>query len=440
MTKRTREQAPTGRSVAVKVLERVETNKAYAAAALDAELARAKQLDVRDRGLCTEIVYGVLRTRRALEARLARHMSAGLARTEPWLRLQLLVAAYQILALDRVPAHAAVDAAVTEVRARRGPKPAGFVNAVLRKLSAEERGFEVDEAIWNSVPDWLRARLVAAVGEEDARALLCVGAGSGTWVRAVDERARPDWLAEAEPDVRVPGAYRSTLGGDLRAREGWDSGAFVIQELGSQILGHALAAVPGERVLDACAGRGQKTSLLRECVGNSSELWAADLHPHKLRALQAEFERLRLSPPRIAAVDWTRGSGEVPLDTFDRVLVDAPCTGTGTLRRRPEITSRLTPEDPARMSRLAEQILRSAANCARPGGRIVFAVCSVMPEEGTELVKRVRDVLDPAPFDAPLARALAGDGVTEFRLLPTRHGTEGYFVASFVRPARGHTP
>jgi 16S rRNA (cytosine967-C5)-methyltransferase len=185
-------------------------------------------------------------------------------------------------------------------------------------------------------------------------------------------------------------------------------------------------------VLDACCGRGQKTSLLRERIGTGGELWATDLHPAKLEALHRELERLRLAPVESRAIDWTAGSGDVPAE-FDRVLVDAPCTGVGTLRRRPEILRRLEPGDPRRMADLAESILRRAATRARAGGRVVFAVCSVLEVECQAVVARVADLLEPEPFDAPELVGLAPAGATSLRLLPLRHGTDGYFVASFRR-------
>jgi len=134
----------------------------------------------------------------------------------------------------------------------------------------------------------------------------------------------------------------------------------------------------------------------------------------------------------MAAVDWTVGAGPVP-EGFDRALVDAPCTGVGTLRRRPEIARRLTPEDPARLAELQTRIVRSVAARVRPGGRVVYAVCSVLPEECESIVERVLDVLEPAAFDAPELAALELGEKTNFRLLPLRHGTDGYFAASFVR-------
>lgn len=243
----------------------------------------------------------------------------------------------------------------------------------------------------------------------------------------------PPWLAAAERGRWSPLAVRLVGEGDPRSRSGWAAGAFAIQEEGAQVVALALGARPGDRVLDACAGRGQKATLLRELVSGAGEVWAADAHPAKLRALDEEARRLGLAAIETRAVDWTRGVGDVP-EGFDRVLVDAPCTGTGAFRRRPEIAARLRPEDPATSGERSARILRGAATRARPGGRVVFAVCSLLPEECERVVAAVADVLVPAPFDAPEVAALAG-AAPSFRLLPGRHGTDGYFVASLRRPA-----
>ena len=171
--------------------------------------------------------------------------------------------------------------------------------------------------------------------------------------------------------------------------------------------------------------------MIAERIGNG-KLVACDLYPEKLQALAEEAARLGLPSIETRAVDWTVGQGGLP-DDFDRVLVDAPCSGTGTLRRRPEILRRLTAEDPARLAELAESILRSAASRAKPGGTVVFAVCSVLERECEAVAARVADVLEPLPFDAPELPAELVAGKTSLRLLPGLHGTDGYFMASFRR-------
>jgi 16S rRNA (cytosine967-C5)-methyltransferase len=196
---------------------------------------------------------------------------------------------------------------------------------------------------------------------------------------------------------------------------------------------HALGAKAGERVLDACAGRGHKSSLLAERVGQHGALWVTDRSESKLRALSREFERLQLPAPQSCVVDFNEPSPELPRD-FDRVLVDAPCTGTGTLRKRPEIALRLQPDDVERLAQLAERILRSASEHVKPGGRVLFVVCSVLTRENEQLVDRVADVLTPAPFD--ISDPAIAEGATQLRLLPNKHGTDEFFLASFVRRAQ----
>jgi 16S rRNA (cytosine967-C5)-methyltransferase len=419
------------RAVAARVIERVAQDAAFASAALDVELERHPQLDARERALATELVYGVLRTSPVLERELGRFTDLG--RTDVVVRAHLMVAAYQILLLDRVPVFAAVDQAVKLTRAARGPKLAGFVNAVLRKLGGSARKLDRVRACLESAPRWLRERLERDVGVEEAEALLAAESWPSPVVRA---RLGRDALSGGEWERgRVsPLAYRLRAGGDPRRHPDFALHRLVVQEEGAQLVALALGARPGDRVLDACAGRGQKTSLLAEQLGGRGALHASDLHPQKLEVLQRELTRLGLFAARTHAVDLSVGVADLPRD-FDRVLVDAPCSGTGTLRRRPEISLRLGPDDPARLSALAEKILRNAASTARPEGRVVFAVCSVLAEEAEDLVARVRDVLEPVPFDAPEALALAGPESTSFRLLPLRHGTDGYFVASFRRIA-----
>jgi 16S rRNA (cytosine967-C5)-methyltransferase len=409
------------------VVERVLSDEAFVAASLDAELRRHPQLDARERALATELSYGTLRTEPALRARLLAHAPRGIS--DERVLSQLLVAAYQILLLERVPAFAAVDAAVTGVKRERGPRVAGFANAVLRKLTKTGEKLSQAQALRESMPEWLGSALVEAIGEEQTNALISLEAVTG--LRRRLGKDEPEWM-RALPAGRVSPVARLVRGaGDPRQKPGFAEGAFSVQEEGAQVAGLALGARAGERVLDACAGRGQKTTLLAERLGSES-LVASDLYPEKLEALGGELSRLGLQPVGTRAIDWSVGHGGLDSD-FDRVLVDAPCSGTGTLRRRPEILRRLKPEDPRRLAQLSESILRSAASRARPGGTVLFAVCSVLREECENLVERVLDVLEPQPFDAPELPSELVAGKTSLRLLPGPHGTDGYFMANFRR-------
>jgi len=421
------------RSVAVQALTRVLRDGAYGAAALSTELERAaaKGLQERDRALATELFYGTLRLKNALEARLTPLAPRGLK--DVVVKAELLIAAYQLLVLDRIPAFAAVNAAVNGVRAARGKQVAGFANAVLRKV-AQGQKLSLASAARQNLSPWLLEALTQSVGESEAQALIVPPEDKLVSLRLVGGRAVPTWLEDSKPG-RVSPRSRLIAGvGDPRKREGYREGSFVVQEEGAQGIALSLGARPGERILDACAGRGQKTTLLSEQVGSTGAVWATDVYPKKLEALSSEYQRLQLHPAEVRAVDWTVGVGDVPAN-FDRVLVDAPCTGTGTLRRRPEIAARLTPEDPARLSALAEGIVRSAATRVRSGGRLVFAVCSVLEAECEALVQRVLDILEPVAFDAPELSALwqSGQAPSAFRIGPSQFGTDGYFAASFLK-------
>jgi len=419
------------RSVAVQALIRVLRDGAFGAAALSTELERAPGLAERDRALATELLYGTLRLKSALEARLAPFAPRGLK--DIVVKAELLVAAYQLLSLDRIPAFAAVNAAVDGVRAARGKQVAGFANAVLRKVAQGEK-LSTTDAARQSIAPWLLEAMQQSVGEAETQALIVPPTEKVVGLRLVSGRTVPNWLQNSVVGRVSPRSRLIAGEGDPRKRDGYAEGAFVVQEEGAQAIALALGARPGERVLDACAGRGQKTTLFSEQVGSTGAVWATDVYPKKLEALTSEYDRLQLTPPALRAVDWTVGVGDVPAD-FDRVMVDAPCTGSGTLRRRPEIAARLLPEDPARLSALAESILRSAATRVRPGGRVVFAVCSVLEAECEALVSRVADILEPVAFDCPeLVAPWAGEPApSAFRIGPSQFGTDGYFAASFLK-------
>lgn len=427
------------RDVAARVVHRVLSENVYLSDALHAELSRGA-LEPRDRALATELSYGVVRVHPFLAERLSELSPRGVAAGDTLAQAHLWVAAYQLTLLERVPAFAAIDRAVSSLKRLRGERFGGFANAVLRRL-AEGPKVERKAAVRASTPGWLFDSLVQSVGEHEAYALLGVGEESGPGHRGLCVRLRPNahldhaWLEGAEPGRVCERARWLPPRGDVRRMPGYAEGEVVVQEEGSQWAALALGARPGERVYDACAGHGQKSAIIAEQLGDGGELWASDRSAGKIARLEAEFRRLGLRVPQLGVFDLSDTTGAVP-DDLDRVLVDAPCSGTGTLRRRPEIMFRLKPEDPARLAALAQRLLRSAATRARPGGRVVFVVCSVLQIETRAVLESVGDVLVPAPFDTDAACRIAGADATDCRLLPSSHGTDGYYVASFVRRPR----
>jgi 16S rRNA (cytosine967-C5)-methyltransferase len=383
----------TARCLAAVVIERVTDDAAFASRALDGELKRA-QLDGRDAALATEIVYGTLRVLPVLDQRIAQVLTRADARMDSFARATLRTATYQLDHLSRLPTHAIVDECVSQVRERRGPKLAGFVNAVLRKL-AGTRPADPKPASALALPSWVQESLLQALGPDRLARLLEQHASTPALCLRADRVARSELQAQliaAQPNAQVQVTSLSPLGlnlrrsGSPRALPGFKDGAFSVQEEGAQLIALAIDAQPGERIADVCAGHGGKTTLLARQVGSEGSLCAIDQDERKLQAIPGELARIGLASVAIELhpVDLSVGTGGLPAH-FDRVLVDAPCTGLGTVLRRPELLLRLRPEDPARMSQLQLKILRSAAKLVRPGGLLAYAVCSPTREEGPEV-------------------------------------------------------
>jgi len=451
---------PTARNIAAEVLARVERDNAFAAAVLDHELKRAMQLSPRDRALATELLYGTLRLKPLLEKAIEAVTPRGIQALDSRTRSLLLVAAYQIH-YTRIPAFAAVSECVEAIRATKGRAVGGFANGALRQMAVNAETAPLPKppvAYKEATAPWLRRALERSIGEDATDALLTAGpvpppinlrvrnGGAGleatrdAWIPRLREAAPQ---AKIEPGAQAPGSIRVRAAGDPHQLPGYTEGAWTIQEEGSQLVGLLLGVRPGEIVLDACAGRGNKSSLLAEALESDDgrvlgRLDVADLHADKLTRLENELTRLKLPKPNMFGVDWSVGVGDVPKDTYDRVLVDAPCSGTGTIRRRPEIQTRRQAADLVELANAQVAIVKNAAEVVRPGGRLVYAVCSVLRDEAESVVARIleeRKDLELVPFDTELATKLFGEGATQGRLLTHLHGTDAYFVASFRRRA-----
>ena len=436
---------PSARDIAARVIVRVDQDGAFASAALESELARAIQVDARDRALATELVYGCLRVMPWLLDQAARYAPRGLGGIDARVRAHLAVGIYQVF-FTRVPPFAAVSEAVEAIKTIRGPRVAAFANAILRRTaeSAASAGDLREEAIVASAPRWLRDALERTLSSDGARAFLRSGAEAPAVALRVEKAAERElWLSRlrsAAPEAifemgRVsPRAILARGAGKPQTLPGFGEGAWAVQEEGSQVAAIAVGAREGEMVLDACAGRGNKTAVLARAVGNTGAVDACDAMPSKLLRLEKELRRVGLAARATLAVDWSVGSGDVA-GAYDRVLVDAPCSGIGTLRRRPEIALRPEPIDLGALASAQVAIASQASAHLRLGGTLVYAVCSVLREEAEEVVDgilRVRPELEPAPFEAPEARAVCGN-LPSFRLLPHVHGTDGYFVACLRR-------
>lgn len=419
--------ATSARWVATTVLHRVAVDAAYAARTLDAELDFAN-LSERDARLCTEIVYGTLRQLAVIDARLDAQLTRG--RPDPFTLAALRAATYQALFLSRVPDHAIVQETVQIVKIKRGEGLGKLTNAVLRRI-VEGRPSEPLPQTRLALPAWLEQSLVEGIGRERTEAFLgCIEHTPPLALRTANEATRDAVLSElraARPDAELwPSPLLSHVlyaqrVGDPRKLPGFAEGKIAVQDAGAGLVGALVDAQPGERILDACAGRGGKTLQLMTAIGSTGHVTAVDVHARKLAQLTEEAKRCGLDPTRVTTetIDLSRGDGGLQ-GGFDRILVDAPCTGMGTVFRRPEIAGRLTPEDPARLADLQLRILQNALRLLRPGGILVFAVCSGSREEARGVADRlearhsgIRRLPNPVP-----GVALTADDDGVFRIGP----------------------
>ncbi|MBL8627248.1 MAG: 16S rRNA (cytosine(967)-C(5))-methyltransferase RsmB [Myxococcales bacterium] len=431
-------RAGSAREVARRVVGRVGERGAWATLALGGELAVA-DLDERDRRFATELTYGTLRHQLRLERALAAH--ADLRKARPPVRAALLVAAHQILFL-RVPAHAAVDDAVAAVRGRFGPKLAGFVNAVLRKLAATgEPPLPTDPrerlAVEHGLARWLVDEVAAQVPPDElAAAVAGLTAPAPLWIRVNRRRATPAAVTAAlvaegatvEPTALDDHALAVRGLGDPARSPSFRAGQWTVQDLAAQLVGRLVDPQPGERLLDACAGVGGKTTHLAELAGDA-RIDAVDPIATKLELARGAAARLGL-----AGITAHVGAlASLPADrVYDRVLVDAPCSGAGVLRRHPEAATRLTRDDVRGLAALQRDLLDLAAARVRPGGALIYAVCTITAAEGPAQLAAFLARHPGFSLEAPPLPAAVVDGGAA-RTWPHRHDADGFFAARLRR-------
>ncbi len=436
------------RAAAAWVLERTEASLAPASVFLE---SATKRCDRRDHGLLRELSLGSLRWRRRLDHVISRASNRSFQDIEPALRAPLRLAAYQLLFLDRIPPHAAVHEAVEQARRLTHRGGASFTNAVLRRIarsrSLEEWPVEVKGeirrlGIEHSHPDFLVRRWVDRLGMEKALALL--GANNRPkpmHLLAFKDRGGRETLAEAliEADLDVQPSLLSPLGllveeGNPLALDAFHGGDFYIQDEASQAAALLPPPRPGERIFDAAAAPGGKSfSLLAH--EPDLRLTLADVSLERLGLLASNLRRLRRSLPLVLA-DAARPPLHGP---FDRVILDLPCTGTGTLRKHPELKWRISEGEIGRLARQARRMLRGCAPLVAPGGVLVAITCSLELEENEGVVEGfLREHGEFAPahledlLDLPLVRHVEGPG--RWRLLPS-DGHDGFTVHVLTRNA-----
>ena len=442
----------TGRSVrelASEILFKVDCNKAYADVLLDHAL-RSHSLDDRDRGLLTELVYGTLRWRGAVDARLSQHLRRPLSEAQPWARNLLRLAAYQLVFLDRIPNYAAVNEAVRLAKRRGGANGAAFVNGVLRNflrgsvenISAATESVLVSLAAQCSHPEWLVRRWVSEYNRDEATALMRannehapLGIRANTLKCARDELLAR--LSKAGVEARAmpwsPDGIVLQAAAAIENLPGFAEGWFQVQGEASQLVGHLLAPLSGERILDACAAPGGKSTHIAALIKDHGEVLALDRSVRGVEKIRQNVRRLGVRSVRAAHGDAGVRLGKVTDTIFDRVLLDAPCSGLGTLRAHPEIKWQRDESDIQRLSRLQEKLLDNVAAQVKSGGILVYSTCTLTRDENEQNIETFLsrhpefELEDAARYLPGQARKLVRGKY--FTALPQQHGTDGFFAA-----------
>jgi len=438
------------RQLATEILLKVDTRKSYADVLLDHSL-KDTTLSDRDRALVTELAYGTLRWRGKIDARLSLYLRNPLEDTDPFIRNLLRVAFYQLLFLDKIPNYAVVNEAVQLAKAHGGNKVAGFTNAVLRCFLRERdkttvapatKDWQEFLAIEHSHPQWLVEKWLDYFGRDETEALMKANNTVAPLILRVNalRSSREALLALlAKSGISAVATPWSPAGIWVKSRSqvnqlpGFQEGLFQVQGEASQLISYLLSPKGGERILDACAAPGGKTTHIAELMADTGRVIALDKSERGIAKIRENVVRLRLASTCAAKSDVSQKLPEKLCGPYDRILVDAPCSGLGTLRSNPEIKWHRNETDVKRLSDLQERIVDRVVYNLKPGGVLVYSTCTLNRDENENVIEHFLErhkefVLDdPASYLPEEAGSLVRGGY--YVALPHRHNTDGFFAA-----------
>jgi len=444
------------REAAYRILAEIEQG-AYANLALDEYLDR-HDLPLPDRAFVTETVYGTVRYRLKLDW-IIDQLVKNPARLETGPRVLLRLSLYQLLAMQKVPPFAVTNEAVALAKKLFHSGTAGLVNAVLRSYLRCPEQIKWPDcaaqpveflAVVYSHPRWMVKRWIERYGFQAAREMCAFNnRPADLWIRANTLKISPDRLAErlkqegcmVEKGRRVPEALLLKKSPAIGSLPSFQEGLFIMQDESSMIVSHVLGPQAGQTVLDLCAGPGGKSTHLAQLMDNKGLIVACDVHEHRLRLIEDNAARLgiRIIETRLrdaAGTDWKPG------EEYDLVLVDAPCSGLGVLRRRPDARWRKREEDIKGLAKLQARILDNAVRLVRPGGRIVYSTCTVEPEENGEVVEIIKrkhrevrslDLNPLLPYRVEDEQEKRENALGFRQYLPFRDCMEGFFIAALEK-------
>jgi 16S rRNA (cytosine967-C5)-methyltransferase len=448
----------TSRQLALSTLQVVQRGR-YADVALENALQHSSLKDL-DRRLVTELVYGSIRRQRTLDALIDQLAKKKATQQPPDLRLILHLGLYQLRYLDHIPESAAVNTTVELAKQNGLTGLAGFVNGVLRQyirltMPKEPDGRVIDPlhlpkevvprlGVQYSYPDWIVQVWLEQFGAAETEKL-CAALNCPPTIdlRVNKQRSSPPEVQAAMASAGVaiaplpplPQALRlAGSAGAIRNLPGFEQGWWSVQDGSAQLVVHLLDPQPGETVIDACAAPGGKTTHIAELMGDRGVIWACDRTPSRLKKLKENAERLRLTAIQICTAD----SRNLPqfVNQGDRVLVDAPCSGLGTLHRHADARWRQTPDSVQELAQLQRELLDQAATWVKANGVLVYATCTLHPAENEAVVRSFLDThsdwqMEPPPADNPAASFATPEGWV--KVLPHQQSMDGFFMVRLRR-------
>ncbi|WP_096189180.1 16S rRNA (cytosine(967)-C(5))-methyltransferase RsmB [Evansella halocellulosilytica] len=442
------------REVALETLLKIEKNQAYSHLLLNDMITKSK-LNKRDVPLLTEIVYGTIQRQKTLDFYLTPFSKRPLHKLEDWVRILLRLTLYQFVFLERIPDHAAINEAV-QIAKKRGHKGiSGMVNGILRSVQREGLP-NVDDvldeiekvAVKTSHPYWLIDRWTNQYGLEKTERMAASNLLHPTHSARVNvSRVTVDEVLHSLSEEGIEARKSDLLPesiiiqkGSLSHTQAFKHGWITIQDEGSMLVAHALGVQQDEHILDACAAPGGKTTHIAEMLDHTGEIHALDIHPHKVKLIMQQVERLEIKNVTAQSLDARKASDQFEVESFDRILVDAPCSGLGVIQRKPDIKWTKKEEDIYQLAEIQKEILHSVWPLLKTNGTLVYSTCTVDQEENEENIRSFIHSCPNAHIDETLKDRLPvevqrtmNENRGMIQLFPGDYGTDGFFISALVK-------
>lgn len=440
------------------VLTQVEQEGAYSNLLLNSAIQKSR-LEKNDAGLATELVYGTISRLNTLDYYLDKSVNKGIGKLQPWVRALLRLSLYQIVYLDRIPDHAVVSEAVNLAKRRGHQGISGMVNGVLRNMLRQKDSLVIQGdmpaaariSLLHSHPEWLVERWISQYGVETAEAICA----ANNEPPAVSIRVNTTMISrehmlielndnglDAQPSPLSPYGIVVKGAGNMALTDWYRDGMISIQDESSMLVAEAVAPKPGMKVLDCCAAPGGKTTHMAELMNDDGHIVANDIHAHKGKLITDQALRLGLNSVQVVTGDAMQLGLQYEPASFDRILLDAPCSGLGVIRRKPDLKWGKTPQDIKEIAALQLQLLESVSRLLRPGGILIYSTCTIEPQENEGVVT--------AFLDSHSDYGIAEDGLGTLgrlaerslvraggiQILPQHYHSDGFYIARL----RKHNP